>query len=170
MKIFKLIYCPCTYPVLKHPVLNKHHCSKFKTSRDRAIQIMPTYAECISRLLEVFLLLLQTISSLALPFFNTSPYTSHQLKPPDRRCYGPFNLYCNAACDTWTIQNPGQSISIDDNSESVGATFLSALTPTDITSRFRVFGIQPSNCNVLGDEEFLAADVTDRPKPSNVPK
>ena len=96
------------------------------------------------------------------------PHTSHKLQPLDRSCYGPFKAYYNAACDTWMTKNPGKSISIYDVAELVGTAFPRALTPTNITSGFRVAGIWPCDRFVFADEVFLAAEVTDRLDPSGI--
>ncbi|KAG1702374.1 hypothetical protein GQR58_004503 [Nymphon striatum] len=48
----------------------------------------------------------------------------------------------------------------------VGKAFPQAMTPVNIQSGFRVSGIYPLDRNIFTDDEFLPADVTDRPLPN----
>jgi hypothetical protein len=50
----------------------------------------------------------------------------------------------------------------------LGDAYPKAITPTNITSGFRVAGIFPFNPDVFGEDEFLPSKVTDRPPPADV--
>ncbi|KAK2716172.1 hypothetical protein QYM36_010673 [Artemia franciscana] len=92
-------------------------------------------------------------------------HTSHKLQPLGQSCYRKFKAYYNSVCKTWMTKNPGQSISIYDIAELVGT----ALTSTNIISGFRVARIWSWDRHVFAEEEFLAAEVTNRPDPSGTP-
>ena len=95
------------------------------------------------------------------------PHCSHKLQPLDRSVYGPLKRYYNVACDDWIVSHKGRTMTIYDVPAMVGLAYPKAMTPANIQAGFKVSGISPFNRNVFTDDEFLPADVTDRPPPQN---
>ena len=93
------------------------------------------------------------------------PHCSHKLQPLDRSVYGPIKRYYNVACDDWIVSHKGRTMTIYDVPAMVGLAYPKAMTPANIQAGFKVSGISPFNRNVFTDDEFLPADVTDRPPP-----
>ena len=93
------------------------------------------------------------------------PHCSHKLQPLDRSVYGPLKRYYNVACDHWIVSHKGRTMTIYDVPAMVGLAYPKAMTPANIQAGFKVSGISPFNRNVFTDDEFLPADVTDRPPP-----
>ena len=93
------------------------------------------------------------------------PHCSHKLQPLDRSVYGPLKRYYNVACDDWIVSHKGRTMTIYDVPAMVGLAYPKAMTPANIQAGFKVSGISPFNRNVFTDDEFLPADVTDRPPP-----
>ena len=93
------------------------------------------------------------------------PHCSHKLQPLDRSVYGPLKRYYNVACDDWIVSHKGRTMIIYDVPAMVGLAYPKAMTPANIQAGFKVSGISPFNRNVCTDDEFLPADVTDRPPP-----
>ena len=93
------------------------------------------------------------------------PHCSHKLQPLDRSVYGPLKRYYNVACDDWIVSHKGRTMPIYDVPAMVGLAYPKAMTPANIQAGFKVSGISPFNRNVFTDDEFLPADVTDRPPP-----
>ena len=89
------------------------------------------------------------------------PHCSHKLQPLDRSVYGPLKRYYNVACDDWIVSHKGRTMTIYDVPAMVGLEYPKAMTPANIQAGFKVSG----NRNVFTDDEFLPADVTDRPPP-----
>ncbi len=61
--------------------------------------------------------------------------------------------------------HPGRTVSIYEVAELVKQAFMSAMTPTNITSGFRATGIYPYNRDIFPDEDYPPSMVTDRPNP-----
>ena len=93
------------------------------------------------------------------------PHCSHKLQPLDRSVHGPLKRYYNVACDDWIVSHKGRTMTIYDVPAMVGLAYPKAMTPANIQAGFKVSGISPFNRNVFTDDEFLPADVTDRPPP-----
>lgn len=90
------------------------------------------------------------------------PHCSHKLQPLDRSVYGPLKRYYNAACDDWLASNP-RPMTIYDIAQVTNRAYTMAFSPANIIAGFRVSGIEPLNPDIFGDDEFMAASVTDRP-------
>ncbi|KAJ4940686.1 hypothetical protein JOQ06_026982, partial [Pogonophryne albipinna] len=97
------------------------------------------------------------------------PHTSHRLQPLDKTVYGPLKTYYNRAMDGWMRSHPGRTVSIYEVSELVKQTFLSAMSPTNITSGFRATGIYPFNRDIFPEEDYAPSMVTDRANPEDEP-
>ncbi|KAG1676006.1 hypothetical protein GQR58_014449 [Nymphon striatum] len=94
------------------------------------------------------------------------PHCLHKMQLLDRTVFGPFKTYYNAAADDWMKENKGKTMTIYEIPALVGKAFPRAMTPVNIQSGFRVSGIYPLDRNIFTDDEFLPADVTDRPLPN----
>lgn len=97
------------------------------------------------------------------------PHTSHRLQPLDKTVYGPLKTYYNRAMDGWMRSHPGRTVSIYEVSELVKQAFLSAMSPTNITSGFRATGIYPFNRDIFPEEDYAPSMVTDRANPEDEP-
>lgn len=96
------------------------------------------------------------------------PHTSHKLQPLDRTVFGPLKRYFNSAADAWLRSNPGKVMNIYDIPAVLKDSFLLALTPLNIQKGFSVTGIWPFNREIFQDDEFLPAEVTNRPITENI--
>jgi hypothetical protein len=95
------------------------------------------------------------------------PHTSHKLQPLKRCVFRPFKKYCNAACSSWMLTNPGKPISIHNVGHLIGVADPSAFNPCNIQSGFCVSGLWPVNADIFRDDEYLSSYVTDRPEPTD---
>lgn len=93
------------------------------------------------------------------------PHTSHKLQPLDRTVFGPLKRYFNSAADGWLRSNPVKVMSIYDIPTVLKDSFSLGVSPHNIQKGFNVTGIWPYNRDVFQDDEFLPAEVTNRPLP-----
>ena len=94
------------------------------------------------------------------------PHTSHKLQPLDRGVYGPFKKAVNSVCDSWMLNNPGQTMTIYHIPGIVREALPLAITPKNIMSGFSCTGIVPFNRNIFDEMEFAPSLATDRPNPA----
>ena len=94
------------------------------------------------------------------------PHTSHKLQPLDRGVYGPFKKAVNSVCDSWMLNNPGQTMTIYHIPGIVCEALPLAITPKNIMSGFSCTGIVPFNRNIFDEMEFAPSLATDRPNPA----
>ncbi|XP_011870541.1 PREDICTED: uncharacterized protein LOC105563512 [Vollenhovia emeryi] len=94
------------------------------------------------------------------------PHCSHKLQPLDCSVYGPFKKYVNSFSDSWTMRNPGKTMSIYDIPGIVNCALPLACTPSNIQAGFRVAGIWPFNEHIFTLADYLPGYSTDRPNPS----
>ncbi|KAB0790097.1 hypothetical protein PPYR_15584 [Photinus pyralis] len=97
------------------------------------------------------------------------PHTSHRLQPLDRTVYGPLKRYYNSAADGWMKSNPGKPMTIYDIPGVLAKALPLAATPNNIQNGFAVTGIWPYNRDIFTDQDFLPAEVTNRPFVTNTP-
>ena len=97
------------------------------------------------------------------------PHTSHRMQPLDVTVYCPFKTLYSQALDGWMRSNPGKTVSIYQVAGLVNETFLSAVTPQNITSGFKSTGIFPYNREIFPEEAFAPSMVSDRPNPELQP-
>jgi len=91
------------------------------------------------------------------------PHTTHKLQPFDVSVYGPLKRYYSTSCDDWMVSNP-RPMTMFDIAQVASSAFSRAFTPSNITAGFKSTGIEPFNPSIFdGDQEFIAASVTDRP-------
>lgn len=93
------------------------------------------------------------------------PHTSHRLQPLDRSVFEPVNKLCNDACQNWLHElfNFGKSIALYHVPALSRDAINRGASISNIQNGFRVTGISPFDPNVFTDEDFLAADIADRP-------
>ena len=94
------------------------------------------------------------------------PHTFHKLQPLDRGVYGPFKKAVNSVCDSWMLNNPGQTMTIYHIPGIVREALPLAITPKNIMSGFSCTGIVPFNRNIFDEMEFAPSLATDRPNPA----
>lgn len=92
------------------------------------------------------------------------PHTSNRMQPPDKIVDGPFKTYYNRALDGWMRSNPGKTAIKYQITECVNKAFMSAMTPWNISPRFRSTEISPYNRGTY-DAEFAPSMVSDRRTP-----
>ncbi|XP_023218187.1 uncharacterized protein LOC111632236 [Centruroides sculpturatus] len=97
------------------------------------------------------------------------PHTSQRLQPLDVAIYGPLKSRYNVAANNWMINHPGKPMTIYDVPALVSEAFDASLTRNNILSGFAKTGIYPFNSEVFTDDDFLQAEVTNRPDPENPP-
>lgn len=69
----------------------------------------------------------------------------------------------NQATAEWMLTNPGTPVSIYDIAGLVGKAFPLSFTPKNIISGFACTGIWPLNVQIFDDEDFISAELTNRP-------
>jgi hypothetical protein len=69
------------------------------------------------------------------------PHTSHKLQPLDVGVFGPFKSSLKVALNNWTVNHPGQTISIYDIGEITKAPFLESCKPKKNMSGFYKPGV-----------------------------
>ena len=77
--------------------------------------------------------------------------------------FGPFKQFYSSFSDSWLTNNPSGVITIYEIAEIAGQSYTHAFTMRNIISGFASTGIFPFNPNVLSEDEFLPAEVTDMP-------
>ena len=97
------------------------------------------------------------------------PHTSHKTQPLDRTVFGPLKVYLNSAANSWMMMNPGRHITIRKMGGFIGAAWMKAATPENITSGFRSAGIWPFDRNIFSDADFASSLPTEQsaPQPDN---
>lgn len=106
--------------------------------------------------------------SVGIVLLTLPPHTSHRMQPLDRTVYGPLKGYYNSALDAWQRTNPGRAVTIYDVANLSNSAFTQAMTKSNITSGFRATGIYPYNADIFTDQDFVMAEVTDEPLPSEI--
>ena len=76
---------------------------------------------------------------------------------------GPFKAKYKVAQNDWMLSHPGKTITIHNVVELAGQAFENSFTIKNIVAGFKTTGIYPFNRNAFSDEDFDAANVTDRP-------
>ena len=86
---------------------------------------------------------------------------SLKLKPQDVSFYGPLKPNFNDACNSWQLDNPGNTLTIYNMAELLGKCFRRAMTPSNMTAGLRRPGISPFDRHTFSDDEFLGSYVTE---------
>lgn len=93
------------------------------------------------------------------------PHTSHRLQPLDKAVFGPFKRAYARALDDWMRSHPNKTITIYDIPGLVAQAQMASFLPRNIISGFQSTGIYPLNRDIFTDEDFRAAELTDRENP-----
>ncbi|KAJ8910823.1 hypothetical protein NQ315_004683, partial [Exocentrus adspersus] len=91
------------------------------------------------------------------------PHCTHQLQPLDVSVMGPFKAKYKVAQNDWMLAHPGKTITIHNVAHLAGKAFENSFTMKNIIAGFRKPGIYPFDGNAFSNEDFDAANVTDRP-------
>lgn len=91
------------------------------------------------------------------------PHCTHRLQPLDVSVMGPFKQKLSVAQNDWLLNHPGKTISIHYLAGIVTPAYNAAFTPNNITAGFRKPGIYPFSKNAFSDDDFVCAEVTNRP-------
>ena len=85
------------------------------------------------------------------------------MQPLDLSFFKSLNAFYDQEASTWLRQHPGRAISELQVAELFGMAYEKAATVKNAQSGFRKSGISPFNRHTFTDEDFAAADSTDRP-------
>ncbi|XP_045198321.2 uncharacterized protein LOC123552643 [Mercenaria mercenaria] len=91
------------------------------------------------------------------------PHCSHRLQPLDLSVFGPLKRKLSVSQSKWLRNHPGKPVSIYDIAGILCEPWKETLTMSNICSGFQKVGIVPFNRNIFTDEDFMPADVADRP-------
>lgn len=94
------------------------------------------------------------------------PHSTHKMQPLDICVYGPFKSRCKFAFNDYISTNPGKTIKISDIAGLTADAYLQSFNPSNIIKGFSRSGIWPINRLIFSDEDFLAAEATDRSDPN----
>lgn len=93
------------------------------------------------------------------------PHCSNKMQPLDVTVYFSFKNFYNSAVNSWLHQHPGVPITIYNIASFVRQAFEKSMTPSNIKSGFRKFGIYPLHKYIFNESDFLVSSVTNRPNP-----
>jgi transposase len=91
-------------------------------------------------------------------------HCTHRMQPLDLSFFKSLNAFYDQEAATWLRQHPGRAISELQVAELFGMAYEKAATVKNAQSGFRKSGISPFNRHIFSDEDFAAADSTDRPR------
>ena len=94
------------------------------------------------------------------------PHTSHKLQPLDKGVFGPFKQYYNKFLDSWMKSNPGTPCTIYNVAGIAKEAYNIAFSKKNMESAFKATGVFRLNRDIYTDEDFLPAEVTNRPDPT----
>ena len=90
-------------------------------------------------------------------------HCTHRLQPLDVAFFKSLNAFYDQATATWLRQHPGRPVTELEVGELFGTAYGKAATVQNAQSGFKKSGIYPFDRNIFTDEDFAAADATDRP-------
>ena len=90
-------------------------------------------------------------------------HCTHKLQPLDIAFFKSMNTFYDQAAATWLRGHQGRAITELEVGELFGIAYGKAATVQNAESGFRKSGIYPFNRDVFTDEDFAAAETTDRP-------
>ena len=93
-------------------------------------------------------------------------HCTHRLQPLDLTFFKSVNTFCDQFAATWLRGHPGRVITELEIGEIFGNAYGRAATVHNATSGFAKSGIFPLNENIFTVEDFIAAEVTERPDPN----
>lgn len=89
-------------------------------------------------------------------------HCTHRLQPLDVSVFKSINLYYDKAVATWLRDHPGRIVTEDDIGELFSTAYTQAATMANAVSGYRKAGINPFDPCIFTDEDFIAAEVTER--------
>ena len=90
-------------------------------------------------------------------------HCTHRMQPLDVSFFKSLNARYNTTVQTWHRQHPGRPVTEAEFGELFNAAYSNVATVDKAQSGFRKCGICPFDRSVFTDDDFLAAEATDRP-------
>lgn len=90
-------------------------------------------------------------------------HCTHRMQPLDVSFFKSLNARYNTNVQTWHRQHPGRPVTEAEFGELFNAAYSNVATVDKAQSGFRKCGICPFDRSVFTDDDFLAAEATDRP-------
>jgi len=94
---------------------------------------------------------------------STPPHTTHKLQALDRVFFKPFKQAYGSASALWMRQNLGARLTEYDVAGLVNVAFTKVPRLEIAQNGFRCTGIQPFNCEIFSDLDFLGSALMDIP-------
>ena len=85
--------------------------------------------------------------------FCLPPHTTHLAQPLDVSCFSSLKAAWHEECHMYSIHNPGKKITRFQFSALFSNAWFKAMTPSNITSGFRVCGVCPLNVDIFKIQE-----------------
>ena len=79
--------------------------------------------------------------------------------------YSPFKGRCTAALNDYMTNNPGRPVKVTMLPKITRDAYLMSFSAHNIVGGFQKTGMSPFNSQIFTDENFMPAEVTDRPMP-----
>lgn len=89
-------------------------------------------------------------------------HCTHRLQPLDISVFKSINLYYDKAVGAWLREHPGRTVTEYDIGQIFSTAYTQAATMANAISGYRKAGINPFDRSVFTEEDFIAADVTER--------
>ena len=98
-----------------------------------------------------------------LHLLSIPPHSSHRIQPLDVVFYGPLKTLYSQQCDLWQVSNPGRAINQYCVARIFTPAYQQAASIDKAVKGFMVTGIWPFNPNNFTSDDFLPAEVSERP-------
>ncbi|KAJ4437982.1 hypothetical protein ANN_13921 [Periplaneta americana] len=90
------------------------------------------------------------------------PHCTHRLQPLDVSFMGPLSTFYSQEMKMWLLNHPGRVVTQFQVAKLFGLAYARSATIQNAISGFRKTGICPFNANAFGDNEFAAAETSNR--------
>jgi transposase-like protein len=94
-------------------------------------------------------------------------HCTHKLQPLDVSFFKSLNARYNAVVQTWHRQHPGRPVTEFEFGELFASAYNDVASVAKAESGFRKTGIHPFNRNIFSDDDFVAAEATNREQNPN---
>jgi len=94
-------------------------------------------------------------------------HCTHRMQPLDLAFFKSCNTFYDQSASSWLRSHPGRVITERDIGELFKEAYGKAATVKNATSGFLKSGIWPFNDCIFTEDDFVAAEVTDRPDPAD---